>query len=111
MLSMLLQKALDLNIVTHADFYKTDEEVITLLKESNNAEIVEGIKKMEGELTITQVEQSNEAIKLQGKFRYIDPDVVVDQKLVPLSILSKEYKIFLETEKEKSSEEVYVTIV
>jgi len=48
------------------------------------------------------VVESENGIELKKKFRYIDPEVLVNGSYKNLSFLSKEYFELLEIEKEKS---------
>lgn len=106
-LSKVLKKAIREKIISIEDLWKTDEEVISILNKSGKQYVSEAFSLLENELNIEKAD-SEEGIEIPKKFRYINPAVVLNGKIVPLSDLNVSYKVFLEKQKEESKKQVIV---
>ncbi len=102
-LASVLKKALNLDILSENDFYKQDYEILNFLERSEDLLIKNNLKLLRGQLIIYDVDKGG--ISLRKKFRYIDPEIIVDKKIMKLSKISREYKEILDKEKENSSME------
>lgn len=96
-----LKKALAKKIISLINLHSTDEEVINILKKSNDRDILENLKLLKNGFKI-QKTNSDQGIILKKKFRYIDPEILVDNKIKKLSEISKDYNNFIEQEKQNS---------
>ncbi len=110
-LAEILKVALNENHITLKDFHKTDNEIIDILKNTNNSQILEGLNKLKKGFIIKETEEKNKGFDLKKKFRYVDPEVLVNGRLVNLSFISEGYKKFLEEEKEHSKKIIKVEIL
>lgn len=99
-MSWILRKALHKNLIDKKDFYKTDEEVIKILR--NDKSLSEELEWLKNNFEI-KITEKEEGIHLPKKFRHIDPEVLTEERIVPLSQLSQEYRAFLENEKSNSN--------
>lgn len=69
-----LQKALDLNLITHNDFYKTDDYILDILYSSNNEYILGKIKQLEiGEFELRDIKTKNRSLDI----KYISIDNII----------------------------------
>lgn len=98
-LSEALREGLNKKIIYLDDLNKTDYYVLNLLENSNNRFILDSLNLLKNGFDILE---SETGIELKKKFRYVDPEVLVNGSYKNLSSLSKEYFKILEFEKEKS---------
>ncbi len=108
-LANILRIALDKRYLSLEDFSKTDNEVIDILKKTENKKIEEGLKKLKSGFVIHESNE-NEGILLKKKFRYVDPEVLIDEEIKKLSSISDEYKRLIAREFMNSKNRVYITI-
>ncbi len=101
LLATILKKALEKNIISLEDLYKTDMEIINKLILSSDIFILENLKLLKNNLIIKEVKKS-EGILLKKKFRYINPEILIEKEIKQLSEISEEYKQKLEKEKQNS---------
>lgn len=107
-LSNVLKKALDGNLISLEDLKKTDNEVINLLLESNDFEIVDGLNLLDRGF---ETEPSENGIILKKKFRYVDPAILLNNEMKKLSEISEEYFGILEREKQDSDKFEKINII
>ncbi|MFA7707394.1 MAG: NUDIX domain-containing protein [Candidatus Pacearchaeota archaeon] len=100
-LASILKKGLEKNIISLEDLYKTDMEIINKLILSSDLFILENLNLLKNKLIIKEV-KTPEGILLKKKFRYIDPEVRINEETRKLSEVSEEYKQRLEKEKQNS---------
>lgn len=108
-LSEVLKKAIDKNHLSLNDFLKTDKEILEFLEGLNDEDIKNGIKKLKEGFEIIEVENSK-GIHLKKKFRYVDPEVLIDGGIKKLSFLSKDYSDFLVQEMDHSKKDIFIEI-
>jgi HD superfamily phosphohydrolase len=99
-LADILKKSIDKGIISFEDLRKTDYHVIGLLNRSQDKEILYSLNLLKNGFKIIDAQ---EGIKLRKKFRYVDPEILVDDRIKILSEISPQYKNFLETEKRKAN--------
>jgi len=98
-LSEILKKAFKENLINLNDLKKTEKPILKILNESKNEFILENLNLLKKGFRVISDENGME---LKKKFRYVDPEVLVNGKYFPLSELSKDYFNLIELEKEKS---------
>lgn len=107
-LSDILKKAMTLDLISKEDLMKTDQFIIEILENSNDPEILEKLEMLKNGFGI---EESEEGIELKKKFRYIDPEILIDERVLNLTENSLDYRIALEKEKENKDSFVKIQIV
>ncbi len=100
-LSSILKKALDEKIIFLQDLWKTDQEVIDILKESKINDILDNLNLLKKGFDVVESQNKNSFI-LKKKFRWVDPQVLFEERLARVSDFSEEYKSILENEKSDS---------
>ncbi|MFA5173913.1 MAG: HD domain-containing protein [Candidatus Pacearchaeota archaeon] len=108
LLAEILKKALEKKIIFLEDFKSTDKEIILKLINSKEANILNDLDKLKKRIFF---EESNEGFVAKKKFRYVDPEVLINHEIKKLSEISKEYSIFLEKEREDSKVEKRIKIL
>jgi uncharacterized protein len=106
-LSKILKLAMKNNLLNLEDFKKTDDYVINILKKSGDEKILEGLSLLRNGF---RANQSEDGILLLKKFRYVDPEVLLNDSVVSLSTVSNDYSELLRKEKENSNVKVKVDI-
>jgi len=87
--SAALKRALTLQLVTMADFQGTETPILHALENSTDSEII---------VLLTTLRKKDlsflakNAVVSHKKFRYVDPDVIMDQQLVALSQINSDFK-------------------
>lgn len=102
-LSEVLKRSIKTKIISKDDFYKTDQEIIDLLRIEGDKEIQNNLDILRGGFCALEVNDGG--VLLPKKFRYIDPAVNCNGFIKKLSEISREFKDLLEVEKEKSKQE------
>lgn len=98
-LSKILKEAIQKKIISLNDLTKTDAYVINLLIKSKDKGILKQLNLLKKGFCI---KENNDGIRLKKKFRYVDPEVFIENTIKPLSKLSFEYNSLLEKEKQNS---------
>ena len=101
-LSNILKRALEEEIIFKEDFYTIDYEIIKKLVKSNNNYIIDNLNLLRDRFFVKNSENGS-GILLKKKFRYIDPEILFANKIRKLSEISSEYKEILEEEKKVST--------
>lgn len=107
-LSNILRRSIKRKIISINDLRKTDNEVINLLINSNDDIILKGLNLLKEGFVI---KKSEEGIELKKKFRYVDPEVLVERGVRRLSEMSQKYKKFLDREKEDAKNYSRIIII
>ena len=107
-LSEILRKAINLNLISKEDLMKTDQFIIEVLENSENQEILEELNMLKNGF---KIEESEEGIELKKKFRYVDPEVLIENDILNLTKKSLDYKEALEKEKLNKDSFVKIKIV
>lgn len=94
-----LKKALKNNLISLEDLHKTDEYVLNILEGSEDKYIADNLNLLKNDLKIVP---SKRGIKLEKKFRYIDPEVFFNGTYKKLSELSEDYFELINQAKKES---------
>lgn len=109
-LAKLLKLALESKLLESKDLLGTDEELISLLKNSENPLIQKGLKALHSNVNVIEDKESYD-IHLKKKLRLIDPSVFYDKQLIRASELSKRIRVMSEDAYAKAQEGTYVKII
>lgn len=93
-LTLILKEALDKKIIEKDDLWHDDRFVIDKLYASGDNGIISKLERMKEKKTSVRF-----GIVRSKKFRYVDPDIAHDGKIIPLSALDQEYGKILAEEK------------
>jgi len=105
-LSKILRKAVDNNIIYQEDFYKTDSEIIEKLKKSSDSYIIDNLDLLRNGFFI---EEAGEGVNLPGKkFRYIDPEILFNGVIKRLSEVSCSFSSLLKEKLNPSKERRFI---
>jgi 8-oxo-dGTP diphosphatase len=104
-----LSLAIKKGILTHEQLYGTDREVLDMLKNSKDKEVLRKLTIALGKLEFRV--ESDGAIELVTKMRYVDPKFIDGGKAVQLSDADGTYKNLIETELKKHSSNVRVNLI
>lgn len=91
-----IRRGLTLGVITEADFWLTDEPVWTRLHAADDAELQALLRHITAETRFVWDEQQP-TFWVSTKLRTIDPDVVVNGRLIPLSQLDPDFAAHRET--------------
>lgn len=108
-LAEILRKAIRSKIISIDDMQKTDMEVIRILENSKEKDILDGLNLLKKGFLIEKTD-TEDFIELHKKFRYIDPEVLVDGKIRKLSDVSSGYRNLLKKKIENSKVVIKIKI-
>ncbi|MDO8623552.1 MAG: HD domain-containing protein [archaeon] len=101
-LSEILKKAISNKIISLEDLKNSqDDIVINLLINSKDEYILNQLELLRKGFIIKETD-SCDGIILKKKFRYVDPEILLGNKMVKLSNISENYSLLLERLKEES---------
>ncbi|MEY9972239.1 HD superfamily phosphohydrolase [Lysinibacillus sp. RC46] len=109
-LSQTLKLALDKKIITLADFLKEDEELIVLMKSSNDRQVQSLLKQLHSNVKVS-VDQTEFDIHQKNKTRLIDPLLYLENRLRRASELSEDVRKMNVAAEEKFLQGVFVKIL
>jgi hypothetical protein len=98
-LSEILKKALKNNLISLADFEKTEKPILRILNNSKDKFILKNLNTLKKGFKI--IDDKN-GIELKKKFRYVDPEILIGNSYKRLSEISPEYLKFIQSEKKES---------
>lgn len=96
-LALILKEAIDKHILEADDLWKDDQFVINKLYNSGDNSVISKLEKMKEKTTSARF-----GIRKAKKFRYVDPDILCNGKIIPLSALDKDYADMLSRERAAS---------
>jgi len=102
--SKLLKNALESGDISIEDFWKTDDEIIAKLKNKNNKKYNK-IFSILSKKDLSSLNCSSE--KVCKKFRYVDPEIIINSKITKLSDINEDFAQDLIKAKEKNKEGIY----
>ena len=109
-LAGILKKGLELKIISLEDFWKTDYEIINILRDKGDKKIIDGLELLRKGFEVKESNGKN-SFALKKKFRYVDPFVLSGDLLARLSDLSEDYKKSLENQKSQGNSIKYFEII
>jgi HD superfamily phosphohydrolase len=107
-LSEVLKRAFNKNLISLKDLKGTEKPILKILNESEDDFILDNLNLLKKGFKVILDE---DGIELKKKFRYIDPEVIVNVSYSPLSSISKDYFNLIKFEKERSKEINKVKII
>lgn len=116
LLAQILKTALNKEFISIDDFSQTDSYVIEKLHNSKDDEIILILELLKTNFNVVDTNKKDtKGVKLKGKFRYIDPEILIEdeernKKIVQLTSISQMYKDMLEMEKQALKEDIIVKI-
>lgn len=109
-LSLTLKLALNKKIITLADFLKEDEELIVLLKSSNDRQVQGLLKQLHPNVKV-KVDQIEFDIYQKNKTRHINPLLYDENRLIRASEVSENVRKMNAAAEEKFQQGVFVKII
>jgi HD superfamily phosphohydrolase len=109
-LSQTLKLALDKKIIMLADFLKEDEELIVLMKSSNDRQVQSLLKQLHPKVKVRE-NQTEFDIHQKSKTRLIDPLLYLENRLIRASELSEDVRKMNAAAEEKFQQGVFVKIL
>lgn len=101
----ILRRALELKLITPADFWKTDDYITSILKKSSDPVIQSHLSILRSK-SLKKLKRSKELIP--KKFRYVNPQVKKDNKLIRVSSLYPVFAQMVSVAKQKNQKGVRV---
>lgn len=95
--SRILKEALAKNIISPADFYQDEEHIISKIYNSQDNNLINTLDNLRKK-TLEKIEEGPKTI-LKKKFRFVDPKILQNEKLLTLSTISPEFNKFLEKQR------------
>ena len=90
-----IKTGLRLGVMGEADFWSTDKPVWKMLNSSSNFELQSQMRRVSPDTQFVWDEESP-TFRVSTKIRTVDPDVLIDGTLRPLSTLDEEFAVFRE---------------
>lgn len=95
--SLILKEALKNKILDKEDFYKDDNFVMGKLVKSGDEKILRTLRFLKNKKLPRDVKGKKETVT--KKFRYVDPELMINDQIKKISQVSKRFKVFLEKQK------------
>lgn len=109
-LSKAIKIAMENNELTMEDILKTDEEVMNILKNSNDNRILKLIDSLNSNVNL-RINEEKYDIHIKGKVRLIDPSIYINNKVLALSEVDADIKQINENAMNKIKKGVYIEIL
>jgi uncharacterized protein len=109
-LARTLKIALDKNIINIHTLLGTDEEVLNLLRLSNDKDVRNLLKQIHRNVVVKE-DKNEYHLHRKNKVRLIDPSIFYNGELIPSSKISTNIKKMNEIAKSKAEEGMYVKII
>ncbi len=106
--SIALKEALQKKIIKFNDFWQDDNYILSKLEHSNNLKIKTILSVLRNK-SLKHLSKKNG--KIYKKFRYIDPEIIIKNKLIKLSQINKKYAQELRQTKKHSENGIYQSIL
>ncbi len=87
----LVRQAIKIKVLTEQDLFQTDDEVLEKLKTSENKEVKNLLSKLNPNLSVVH-DEINFDFDTRGKVRYIDPPILKNKIVTPLSKLNPAFE-------------------
>lgn len=95
--SLILKDALNKKILNIGDFYQNDNFVVSKLIKSRDRKILKQLNLLKNKTLSRETGRVRKVVR--KKFRYVDPEFLIDGKIKKLSQASEKFKLFLERQK------------
>jgi HD superfamily phosphohydrolase len=106
-----IKTALEEKIVSEKDLYKTDKELLELLKNSSNKMVLQKLSLLNPNLKI-KLDENDYDFFSKDKPRWVDPFVSLDNgELIPVSELDEEAEQAIQKRKEEMEKGLYIKIL
>ena len=109
LMAEILKDSLDKGIINFDDFWKTDNEIIYIVRNKGSVKAIEKLNLLAKRFKIIGSKKNTFGYK--KKFRYVDPEINIGSKLIRLSELSASYKKLISIEMEESNKVKFFEIV
>jgi uncharacterized protein len=110
LLTGILQLAFQKQIISMEDMFKTDAEVMDLLHSADDEDINVLLKKLHDKVTVTE-DKNEYDFHHKNKIRHIDPEILVNDRPVKSSAISKDIRKITEDSLTKAIEGIYVKVI
>lgn len=110
MLAKTLKLSLEKNVLTLTDFLGTDDELLSIIKSSEDQELLDLLRKINPNVQVKE-DRENYDIHRKSKLRMIDPSIFKGGVLTPASKLSENIRTMNTKAYEKASRGMYVRIL
>ena len=107
-LSNVLRSALKNDVITEEDLFRDDAHVMAKVRAADVGEVTSELAKLARSIPF---ELSSDGIPLKAKFRYVDPQFLVDGQLYKLSDADPTYKADLQRQREVIKRGIHVTLL
>ena len=95
--SLILKDALNKKILNIGDFYQNDNFVVNKLIKSRDRKILKQLNLLKNKTLSRETGRVRKVVR--KKFRYVDPEFLIDGQIKKLSQASEKFKFFLEKQK------------
>lgn len=101
---------LEKKVINESDLFTTDEELMEKLKSSQNPKILKLVSLLNPNFKI-KIDNKNYHFHLRTKLRYIDPKVLINNRLIRLSTFNLDFRKRLKRHNEKMKKGFYVKVL
>jgi len=108
-LALAVKRALEIKLIDFDDLFLTDMDVYTKLCGSSDLEIKDNLKMLEFCKDAKVVSEKTDIV-YKSKVRFVDPKVLIDGVLLPVSSLFLEFEKELEEHKKRFSKELFIKV-
>lgn len=110
MLAKTLKMSLEKRILNENDFLGKDDELLDKIKSSGDYELLHLLRKINPNVQVIE-DRENYDLHRKNKVRMIDPSIIMENKLIPVSQLSEKVKIMGNKANEKSTIGMHLRIL
>lgn len=110
LLAQAIRHALDKKILTHDDLFTDDETVLNILREKGDMFIQKKLAFLSPTFRTEPATKDHFHLAVRTKTRWVDPKIVVKNKLLRLSDISSKYKKLLEAHLKNKGKGWYVFV-
>jgi len=104
-----LKKALEIGLIKEEEFYGVEKEIVSKLENSNSKFIIDKLDLLIKGFIIKY--NVHNGVRVRGKFRFVNPEVLVDGEIKRLSEIDSFYSSYLNLQKKLFDEIKYVETI
>ncbi|QKQ98554.1 HD domain-containing protein [Candidatus Nanohaloarchaea archaeon] len=104
-----LRRAMDIDLIDEEDLFKTDEEVLEILRESDDEKIQEKLETLDEGFEV-ELDWDDYDFLVETKARFVDPEVKENGELTRVTNVSREIGHMIEEHKEEVEEGYHIKI-